>query len=470
MQKRDNYSQFESVGINRAVSPILAKKGEWELIVNADIPRVGVVQKRLGYKKILDTPDASEILTLIPYEIGDAGKLIMINAAGKAYASSALTVGSGSWGSAIATGLNDVARWGWAVLNGNMFLGNGITAYKTDATAFSTVSGLPVGQAFTTLFQRLYVARVSASPSTLFWSNVGDGTNWSSVAPNDSSSTDIEKDWKGNIKNICFSNDRVVIYKDKIMKRWDTDYMKTIMDSRGITAPWSLADVEGLLASLDRDGIRIYDGSAPRDISEPIKEIIQGIDFSSTNRERICAVVYQQKYLLNVGDVTLPNGETISNAMIVYDYNFNTFVVYSLAHKMTAIAKLVKTDGTEKVYMGDVNGNVYEMFNGDTDDGTEIVMRAEDHIRYPYDGGYEIKPEVVTVVSENPDNINVKITPDFGDTIDLGNLEKPSQNILVGNNVESFNGFKISFYHAGKGRPAIYGWSMDYLVSDKLAQ
>ncbi len=471
MQKLDNYAQFENIGMNRMSSPFNIKKGEWKMIINADVSKIGVITKRLGYKKILDAPDGSgaEVLNLIPYEIEDAGKLIMINSAGKAYASSDLTVGSGSWGTAIATGLSATARWGWAVLGAYLFMGNGAMSKKVDADAasMSDVPGMPVFKFATTLYQRLYCGGVNASPSTLFWSETGDGTGWSSVAPHDSSSTDIEKNWKGNIKGLGFSNDRIVIFKDRIMKRWDSDYMKTVMDSDGIKAPYSLADVSGMLLSLNQDCINIYDGNAPQEISSPIQDIIDGIDFSPTNINRICGVVYKKKYYLNVGNITLADGTVITNAVIVYDFRYNTFVLYSLGHQMTAIAKLVKTDGTEKLYMGDVNGNVYEMFNGYTDDGNAIEMQLETHVIYPYDGGYTVRPKTLTTVTDVPDSIGIKMAGDTGDLKELDWITNPSQNITIGDEIGEVNGWRLSFSHIGASRPSLYGWSLDFLLSDK---
>jgi len=469
MQKKDNYSQYENLGMNRNSSPFNMRKGEWNLILNADLSKIGVVTKRLGYKKILDTPNASEILSLIPYTIENAGKLVMINASGNAYASSNLTVGSGSWGTAIATSLSTTARWGFTTLSAYMFIGNGAVSKKIDAGAasFSDVSGMPVFKYATTLFQRVYCAGVSVSPSTLFWSNTGDGTNWSEVAPNDAGSTDIEKNWKGNIKNLSFSNDRILILKDNIIKRWDTDYMKTVMDSDGLKAPYSSADVKGMILYLSNDGINIYDGNEPQPVSQPIQELIDGIDFSSTNIERICGCVYKKKYYLNVGTITMYDGSTIENAVIVYDFRYNTFSIYSLGHQMTAIAKLVKTDGSEKLYMGDINGNVYEMFNGDSDDGTEIEMRLESNIVYPYDGGYTISLKGITVVTESPNSMKIKMAADYGDFKELDKLVSPVTNIRIGDDIEEINGWRLQFIHTGKGTPSLLGYSIDYELSDK---
>ncbi len=467
MQKLENYSQYVNLGMNVMSSPFNSIKGEWKVILNADIPKIGTVRKRLGYKKILDTPDSSEVLSLIPYEIGNAGKMIMINASGNAYASDTLTVGSGSWGTAIAIGLSTTERWGWTVLNGYLFLGNGIVSQKTDGIAFTDVVGMPIFRYATTLFQRLYCSGVTASPSTLFWSETGDGTGWSEVAPADASSTDIEKDWKGNIRAIGFSNDRILIYKDRMMKRWDDEYMRTIMDSDGIEASYSLSDIEGMLLYLNHNSISIYDGDAPKEISFPIWSIINSIDFSDTNKNRICGEVFQKKYYLSVGDVKLDDGTIVTNAVIVYDFRYNIFSIYSLAHRMTAMSKILTTAGEEKLYMGDINGNVYEMFNGNDDDGEDIEMLLESQIIYPYGGGFTINPKLLTVVTEQANNMVVKIGTDYGQLKEIGSLQESVENILVNEIIGETNGFRLQFSHTANSRPALTGWSLDYLISGK---
>jgi len=465
MQRQDNYAQFETAGINRTVSPFLVRKGEWKMLLNCGMTEIGKVSKRPGYEMILDVPDlGSEILSLIPYEIGGVGKLIMINSSGKAYAS--VPGVASSWGTAIKTGLNTSERWGYTVLNGNMYLGNGYEGYRTDAEAFHAVANMPTAKFWTTLYQRVYAGGVYASPSTLFWSSTGNGTDWSSVSPSDSSSTDIEKDYKGNIKALEQSNDRVIVLKDKMLKRWDSEIMKTVLDSRGIKAPWSVGELEGMLCYLTDDSILIYDGNSPRPISAPIMDVISAIDMTTLNVNRICGEVFKNLYLLSVGDIALKE-RTIANAVLVYDYEFNTFAIWSTTHRLTAMARLTTSTGVDKLYAGDENGVVYELFKGDTDNGEEFEMVAETHVIYPLDGGYAMDPKILTVATENPIEMKVKMISDTGSVRLEQALRKPVTNIKTKEGLSALNGFKVMFTQAGKGTPSIYGWSLDYEISDK---
>lgn len=459
------YRQYQNIGMHRNVSPLAVLKGEWKKIVNWDISKIGCATKRDGYTYILNTPDASEILTLIPFEVGSYRKLIMINAAGKLYCADPAV--DSTWGSAKLTGLSTSGRWGWTVLHdgsGNpyMILGNGIEVYKTtNGTTFSAVSGAPLAKYWASYQERVYAAGVPADEDVLHWCSIGDLTNWSAVAPNDSSSLNIDKHSGGTIQNIRALNDRIVIYKKTRMKRWDEEYLRTVMSSDGLDAPYSLAEINGMAFSLDRNAIRLYDGNAPQELSSKIEDLIFGINFGTTNTPRICGEVFKKKYYLSVGTITDEDGNTISNAWIVYDFNKNAFWLYSLAHQATAMTKLMCSDGVQRLYFGGTAGKVWQMFSGDTDDGTEIEAYLEGHVFYPAGIETFIEPKEVTVVSKFGHEMKVQLTDDYSDnTITIGEFDKPVTSNLTSELGKNVLGLVVRVAHASKGKPIFYGFTL----------
>lgn len=468
-----NYRMFQNLGINRNVSPLLPILGEWKLIVNADIDKVGVASKRDGYVKFLNAPDASEILNLIPFNVGSINRIIMINAAGKLY--SALATDS-TWGTAKLTGLSTSKRWGYTIMSddsGNMYmiLGNGSVVYKTaDGVNFSSVSGAPLARYWTQLFQRVYASGVDADPDVLHWCSVGDLTDWSVVAPSDSASLNIDKFDGGTIQNIRALNDRVVIWKNRKIKRWDEEYLKTVMASAGLDAPYSLADIDGMSFTFDREAIRLYDGNYPQNISEPIKDLIYGISKSATNLQRICGEVFKNRYYLSVGDITDEDSNTITNAWIVYDFIKNMFWLYSLADHTTAIAKFINgTTGEQNLYFGDVNGQCYKMFSGDMDDDANIEMKLQSHIIYPVGAEAIITPKKITVAGKAMDEAKVMIACDFGSPENVGELPDPvSVNTGLDNKFgNGVRGFEMNIEHATKGKPYFYGYTFNYDIEEE---
>jgi hypothetical protein len=465
---KQDFKIFHNLGMNRNVSHFNIMTGEWRMILNADIDKVGRIKKRAGYQKFLDAPDASEILSIIPFNLNGANKLIMINAAGKLYSAD---TDATTWGTAILTGLSTSARWGYTTMADSggtkyLLIGNGATIKKTsNGTTFTDVSGCPLAKYFTTLFQRVYAAGVTASPSTLFWSGTGDITDWDTVS-SDSSSTDIEAGSKGDIKGLITSNDRVLIYKEKLLKRWNDEYMKTVMSSWGTEAPYSLAEIDGQIFSYDREGIRIYNGSYPVLSSFYIQDLIDGMSNSSANLERRFGLAYKDRYFLNAGNITDEDGKTISNAMIVYDYLKNMFTIYSFADVMTAGTKVIDKNGDEIVIFGDSSGQCYKMFTGDVDDDTNIEMKLESHIFYPQGIETEIEPSEIYIASENPSRMELSISGDFGEIIPQCQIEDYAQTIKI-NGVGHCRGVKIFITHAKKGRPIFNGFSLNYTLGER---
>jgi len=466
------YRMYQNMGMHRNVSPLAVLKGEWKKIVNWDIAKIGCATKRDGYTTILNAPDASEILSIIPFKVGATRKLIMINAAGKLYVADPIV--DSTWGTAKLTGLNTSARWTGAMLhddsgNAVMILGNGYQTYRTsDANSFvdaNATDGAPLAPYWTAWQERVYGAGVPADKDVLHWCSIGDATNWSAVSPSDSNSLNIDKFAGGVIQNIRMINDRVVIWKEELTKRWDEEYLRTVRDSDGLTAPYSLADIKGMAFTLDRNAVRLYDGNEPQEISSKIEDLIIGINMGSENLPRICGAVFNKRYHLSVGTITDEDGDTISNAWIVYDYNKNAFWLYSLAKQATAMATLKCSDGVERLYFGGTDGNVCQMFSGDTDDDEEIEAVLEGHIFYPVGTEMFIEPKKIIVASKFGHEMKVQLTDDYSDnTMTIGEFDKPvSHNITdkLGNNVL---GLAVNIAHASKGKPTFYGFTLGYEV------
>lgn len=458
--------------MNRNISEFVQLIGEWKLIVNADQVKTGMLTKRQGYVKIFDAVDSgAEILSLIPFDIAGINKLIMINAAGKLYSSD---LSGANWGSAILTGLSQTKRWGYTVMSDAagtkyMILGNGTEVYKTaDGVTFTTVSGAPLGKYWTTMFQRVFCSGVEADPDLLHWCSIGDLTDWSAVAPHDSNSQNIDRFSGGVIKNIRALNDRVVIFKERRMKRWDGDTLRTLRTSHGLTAPYSLAEIDGFCFSLDRDAIRLYDGNTTQNISEKIRDLIEGISFASTNVERICGEVFQKRYYLSVGNITDEDGNVITNAWIVYDYNRSIFWLYSLASQAVTMTKFVNSSGVENLYFADTAGVLYKMFSGDTDNTENIEMKLRSHILYPTGGEITIAPKEVVVASRFADEMKFMIAADEGAPINVGELDKPVTTLVAPDEFgDGCRGLELIIEHSAAGRPSFKGCTIKYdVVSD----
>ena len=466
----NNHRVYGNLGMNRNVSPFLPASGEWRLIINADVNKVGVIEKRDGYVAVLDNLDATEVLSLLALNIGTTNILIMIKASGKLYSND---LSGGSWGSAKVTGLDTAARWTGTVMHDStgvryLILGNGINVLvTTDGVTFNTLAGAPLGKYWAQLFERVYCAGVPADMDVLHASVTGDLTNWSMVSPADSYSLNIDKQSGGIIQAIRPSNDRILIYKNRLMKRWDETNLKTIMSSTGTDAPYSIDEIDGMAFSFDREGIRLYDGNTPNLLSERIRDLIYGADLSATNSQRICAVAFKNRYLLSMGSITDEDGNVYANAWIVYDYVKNLFTLYTLAVQATAMCKFINgSDGIQRVYFGDVNGNIYQMFSGQTDAGQDIQMKLQSHIIYPAGPELTITPRQMTVAAKYADEMHTMLAADYGTPDEIGETGDPvSVNMGLkdkfGNGVR---GVEIFVEHSTPGKPQFLGFTLNYDV------
>lgn len=464
------YRMYQNMGMHRNVSPLNISKGEWKKIINWDIAKIGCATKRDGYTAILNAPDAYEILSIIPFEIGTTRKLIMINAAGKLYVADPIV--DSTWGTAKLTGLNTSARWTGTVLHNDsgtamMILGNGYQTYRTsDASTFTdanSTDGAPLAPFWATFQERVYGAGVPADKDVLHWCSIGDVTDWSAVSPSDSSSLNIDKNSGGNIQNIRMLNDRIVVFKNDRIKRWDEEYLRTVMSSDGLDAPYSIDEIDGMAFFLTRNAIRIYDGNFPREVSSRIEDLIFGIDFGTTNAPRICGQVFKRKYYLSVGDIVDEDSDTISNAWLVFDYNKSQFWMYSLADKATAMVRLMCSDGVQRLYFGGTGGQVWEMFSGNDDDGEEIEAILDGHIFYPDGPEMKVDVKTVTIASKFGHEMEAQIRDDYSDNVlTIGDFESSvDDNVTdqLGNNVR---GISISIKHSTKGKPIFYGYSVGF--------
>jgi hypothetical protein len=339
----------------------------------------------------------------------------------------------------------------------------GVANYIGESFEDATTDGAPLAPYWTSFQERIYAAGVPIDKDVLHWCSIGNALNWSLVSPSDSSSLNIDKFFGGVIQNIKMLNDRVVIWKEGMIKRWDEEYLRTVLASDGLDAPYSVAEINGMAFSLDRNAIRLYDGSAPQELTSKIEDLIFGIDFGATNTPRICGEVFKKKYYLSVGTITDEDGETITNAWIVYDYNKNSFWLYSLADQATAMCQLKCSDGVQRMYFGGTTGSVFQMFSGDTDNGTEIEAILEGHIFYVAGTEQFINPGEIIVASKFGHEMTVQLRDDYNDeAITIGEHDKPVSNNLtdeLGNNVL---GLAVTITHSSKGKPIFYGFSLGF--------
>lgn len=121
----------------------------------------------------------------------------------------------------------------------------------------------------------------------------------------------------------------------------------------------------------------VFDGQQ-REISRPIVDIVRGI--SRSNYDNIVGWVDADHKYWSVGDITV-GGITFANAVCRQTISTEIWTVYSYGSEITAASTY--DDGTDLVVsLGDEDGNVLELDNGTTDNGTSIFYSLVTHWIY----------------------------------------------------------------------------------------
>lgn len=366
---------FDTSGINLFVNPILKKDSDLLVSVNVDSYPYGAKRKRAGYDTFLGTANGSSVTNLFSWT-NNAGSLTLYRESGGILYHS--LSGTGAWtisGNGTVTAGN---RIGYAVLDNTLIVcdGAGSTRHTTNGTSFTNTTLAPVAVDLVQYQNRIHALGTS---STNFYSTTGSADNWALSGTGDSSSFTVPGE--GRLARGFVSNDRLILSKTNgNTLRWDGYNLVDLGSKKAMSSPSSLAEEEGYYFWLNRSGIYGYGGARPELLSNAVQPQIyndsgSAITGSAFNTAK--GVVHNYNYYLAVGTTTDDIvEETISNAIIKYDFQKNEFSNYSYANNPTAWHSYTDSSGVRQLILGTSNGQCYKI-NGSTlsDNGTAIQAK-----------------------------------------------------------------------------------------------
>lgn len=375
------YKVLNLGGKQLRVSPFLSNPGDMIRCVNMDTDIIGAKIKRSGYNTFLNTANGSAVLDLFSWTKADGtSTYVYRNSGGRLYYWNAGIGTATSWtvcGGGTITAGNHI---GQTVLAETLIVdqAGGTCRSSTTGTSFADVSLAPAGEYLATYQNRVYIG---GTLSTLFYSASGSGTDWATSGTSDSSSLTIPG--AGKINMVKVVNDRIVTSKTSgIMHRWDGYSLRTLPTNKGISSPYSVANIDDFYFYLNRDGIYAFNGEMPQVLSNAIQSQIYnktGNGIGGATFDSAPAIMNRYNYLLSVGSVSdnLTN-EPITNAVIKYDYQLNQFTDYSFANQPTAWTTYKDNTGNIQVIFGDSSGQCYRLSGTATsDNGTPIETVME---------------------------------------------------------------------------------------------
>ena len=246
---------------------------------------------------------------------------------------------------------------------------------STDLTTWVTTGGnmdvgnMPKGKLINEWHDRVYVAGVAATPDRLFYSStpVTGAVSWTSG----NGFIDIEPDDNGGgITALAKVPGYELIFKERSLKRWDfsSTYPDDLMN---VGTPSQEAVVMGnqSVFFFNQKGIYETVGSYPRKISRRVQDIIAAIP--SSYYSKVSGISDDENLLYSIGTITIDK-VTLSNCVLLYNYDSKTWALLSFQNKFVHWSQYVDANGAKNIIGGDATGKVMQIFSGNQDAGKDI--------------------------------------------------------------------------------------------------
>lgn len=381
---------FNLQGLNLSLSPLVQPSGQFTRLVNVDNYPIGALTKRAGYSPLLGTPDVQTVTTLFDWHMQNGTQFYLYRVSdSKIYSS---LQGTGSW---TITGNGTVASGsavGHGVLGAVLMAGDGIgsTRHTTTGTSWTNTTLAPPAAQFTDYSGRMYAMGGSAFTASV--SN--DATNWGISGTSDSFSVVVPG--AGNLNAMFKAADRLITGKNSgLMHRWDGYNLYDLSTRLGPSSGLSVGNIEDYRFYLNRKGFYGFNGDRPEILSHPIRAQIYndtggGLQGGTFDGAR--GIAHKYDYYASVGTISDDfTGETLTNALDVYNYQLDTWRNYSLGTDCTALWSYTDNNRMEQLIFGDSGGQVYTLGGtATTDNGLPITAVIE--FLY-HDGQPEIEKE-----------------------------------------------------------------------------
>lgn len=278
----------------------------------------------------------------------------------------------GTWGTALASGLNATADWSFTNFKGNLsdinLIGaNGADAIRRyDGSTVQTLTGAPANANYITTYSNRLFAAVG---NTIHACELNVPTNWTTVIGADSDPFQLNVNTTdGETVNAMKPGiGHVTVFKPNSMHEiYGEDVgnvrLETVDLEVGAINNKSIVTLNSILFFIHRTGIYRYGGGTrpTREFAQPVQWYIDNMN--TTARAKCSAGTDGQKLYFSIP----MNSNTTTDTILVYDPKFDAWTVWK---DLTA---LHMATSTFEMYMGMNDGKVIQM-GGTTDNGTAIT-------------------------------------------------------------------------------------------------
>lgn len=361
------FSQFDlSQGLNLGVNPLLNKSGECREALNCDFNEIGSIARHLGYATYGSGLDAAAVLGLYDFKsITSAITKWLAVTEQHIYSDE-----SGTWTPRQVIPTSG-AEASFTTHLDTVIMGNGLDApYKSaNGTSWSLLGGSPaVGKYYLTFDNKVYVLNLLGNPSRMQWSDDGTIETWTATNIQDViTNIGVGDELRGGTVN----NNSLILFKNYSTWKWDTNELIVLHASVGCRAPKSIATIDDWTFFLSHKGIMASRGGKPFRISKPVKPLIDAIPDITTP----VGWAEDNFYYLYIGTVTVADIGTITNCLLIYDFDGNKWSYKSLGDVITKAAILTTSANVRSAYFGNSAGQVYKFKTGNNDNAVAIPFK-----------------------------------------------------------------------------------------------
>lgn len=375
------YTQIGSFsGLNRQVSPFLTKVGEYLEVQNFKVNQVGVLEKTGDYTIKNAQITASQDIYSGHDHILAAGThehFVAINGSSNAEIYKDV---AGTWTTQSQSLTKDYkVRFAYSPALRVTIVSNEADATRSyTAGSWSTsnyVTSAPKGKVPFYFGNRFYVLNCDISgtkyPTRIYRSETEDN-----FLSSPTTAWDVTNEW------ISFDDELVGagrLGNHMLIAGANLVYLFTLTDDKipisnnGAVSHESITSFSRFAFWASRVGMIAHDGGDEQNISLPIQDYWDAIP--EANLPNIQAETYGHHLYVYIGDITL-DGRSLKNVLLDYNIYQNNWNRMSLSEEITNLHSFITSSGRQ-LFAGNNDGEVFNMFTGEDQNGSDIVSFLE---------------------------------------------------------------------------------------------
>lgn len=377
--------------VNRRTNPYLMKDDDlWDSLNFWTENKIGEKKARPGLTAILNNPDSSAVKGFAYVKFPNGYKRLARFSSNKIYAidpDSATT-----WGTADHTlAAGNFVRPEYAVLSGKAHIVDRITTTNSPYIHWTNSAGTDSftetnyvssgnlvtpysGSHIVPFHRRIFTGDVWDRSTNIYGSRI----SWSTIDYVDALSSpaspwsiddedvstanfrNVDIDYRGKIIKLTNINDRLNIYKEEGIYRYNESQMFDI---------FGLSPLEGTITTMDEtkqdffltnEGFFKTDGKQTQAVGDGWYPYIKEMFANGIDTTKFHSYAVNFLYFCYMGNVSYA-GKTIANACFVYNAYYDELSLWSFAKNITAIGHYVNSSKEKVIIMGDTNGVTYKL-------------------------------------------------------------------------------------------------------------